>query len=139
MKKQRIFAAIMNVALLSLGTNTNREYNMMLCCLLLSDVYPNLAYSGTSITKPYGKRYKYDFLNRLAILSTNQSQEEVKSTLKNIEKLIGRTDMDKESGLIKIDIDLVIWNNELLKPEDMKRSYIQDLLPTLPPLNNISF
>ena len=37
----------------------------------------------------------------------------------------------KEKGIVKIDIDLVIWNEEVLKPADVSRKYIVDLLPSL--------
>lgn len=122
----------MNIALLSLGSNDNREYNMFLCCRLLSEIYPEIIYSDTSITKPYGKRYKNDFINRLAIIYTKENKNNLIANFKLLEKKMGRTLDDKQKGIIAIDIDLVIWNKEIIKLEDMKRDYIKDLLPTLP-------
>ncbi|NDV67653.1 hypothetical protein D0T66_01915 [Dysgonomonas sp. 25] len=122
----------MNVALISLGSNNNREHNIALCNRLLDDIYPDILYSATSVTKPYGERYQHDFLNQLAVIRTDRPYEEVIDTLKSLEKRIGRTPEDKLLGLVRIDIDLIVWNNKILKPEDMHRSYIHDLLPTLP-------
>ena len=122
----------MNKALLSIGTNEDKEINLDLCHQLLDNFFEQISYSDTSVTTPYGISYKNDFLNQLAIIYTDRKKEEVYKHLKSIEKQIGRTPLDKEKGIVKIDIDLVIWNNEILNPADISRSYIADLLPTLP-------
>lgn len=126
-----IFAPIMNKALLSIGTNEDKELNLDLCHQLLDNSFEQISYSDTSITTPYGNSYKNDFLNQLAIIYTDQKREDVYKLLKSIEIQIGRNPSDKEKGIVKIDIDLVIWNDEILKPADISRSYITDLLSSL--------
>ncbi len=121
----------MNKALISIGTNVNRETNLALCHELLNGAFSEITYSNTSITTPYGNTYKDDFLNQLAFIYTSETKEEILKRLKSIEKKIGRNATDKVNGNVKIDIDLVIWNDEILKPDDMERSYIIDLLPSL--------
>jgi len=118
----------MNKALLSIGTNEERERNLILCHQFLNKEFEDIHYSKTSVTSPYGIVYKEDFLNQLAIIYTKKEREEVALFLKKIEKEIGRNDADKKKGIVKIDIDLVIWNDEVLKPADITRSYIADLL-----------
>lgn len=130
-KIARIFAEVMNKALISIGTNVNREANLALCHELLNAVFPEISYSNTSITTPYGNSYKDDFLNQLAFIYTSEAKEEVHKQLKSIETKIGRNAADKVNGSVKIDVDLVIWNEEVLKPDDMGRSYIADLLSSL--------
>lgn len=120
----------MNKALISIGSNCDRENNLILCRKLLNESFDNILYSQTLITMPYGKVYKNDFLNQLAVIETNENQEEINKKLKSIEKVIGRDRNDKISGYVKIDVDLVIWNNHVLKEEDMKRSYVAELLDT---------
>lgn len=120
----------MNKALISIGSNFDRENNLILCRKLLNESFDNILYSQTLITIPYGKVYKNDFLNQLAVIETNEGQEEINKKLKNIEKIIGRDRNDKISGQVKIDVDLVIWNDHVLKEEDMKRSYVAELLDT---------
>ena len=126
-----IFALFMNKALISLGTNEDREVNLALCHQLLNNIFPEIHYSETSLTSPYGKTYINDFLNQLAVFYTDKEKEEIHDLLKSIEEQIGRHPSDKENGIIKIDIDLVIWNDAILKPNDIKRSYVANLLPTL--------
>lgn len=130
-RNECIFASIMNKALLSIGTNENKEANLALCHQLLNNVFEEIHYSETSITEPYGVKYHNDFLNQLAIAYTEKGKEDICQRLKKIEKEMGRNASDKETGMVIIDIDLVIWNEEILKPTDITRSYIADLLPTL--------
>ena len=126
-----IFASVMNKALLSIGTNEEREKNLVLCHQFLNKEFEDIHYSDTSVTSPYGATYKEDFLNQLAIIHTKKEKEEVVFLLKEAEKEIGRNPADKNKGIVKIDIDLVIWNDKVLKPADITRSYIIDLLPSL--------
>jgi len=126
-----IFASVMNKALICIGTNEERESNLSLCHELLDDAFPDIIYSGTSITTPYGTIYRNDFLNQLALVYTYKEKDEVSKILKSTEKSLGRNSSDKKKGIVKIDIDLVIWNKEVLKPDDLSRDYIIDLLPDL--------
>ena len=128
---ERIFAVDMNKGLISIGTNENREANLAHCKELLNMAFSDITYSDISVTAPYGATYINDFLNQLAVIYTNKSKEDITQLLKSFEKEMGRTMEDKKNGVVKIDIDLVCWNKEILKPEDMKRSYIADLLPSI--------
>ncbi len=126
-----IFACNMNKGLLSIGTNYDRETNLNICHQLLNDLFSDIIYSDTSITTPYGIDYENNFLNQLAVIYTDKNKEEISQLLKSLEKKMGRDSLDKQNGIVKIDIDLVIWNDEILKPADINRSYIADLLPSL--------
>lgn len=121
----------MNKALLSIGTNEDREANLALCHKHLDSLFKDILYSKTSITAPYGHLYKNDFLNQLAVVYTDKGKEDISILLKSLEKELGRNSADKEKGIVKIDIDIVIWNEEVVKPSDISRSYIADLLPSL--------
>ena len=41
---------------------------------------------------------------------------------------MGRLPTHKKEGKIIIDIDLLQWNGEILKPDDFKRDYMKQLL-----------
>lgn len=118
----------MNKALISIGSNEDAEFNLASCRDLLNQHYEGSVYTETSVTAPYGKVYKNNFVNQLAVIYTEKDKAEVSGELKLFEKLLGRRVDDKKLGVVKIDIDLVVWNDEVLKPEDMKRSYVADLL-----------
>lgn len=121
----------MNKGLISIGSNKDKEQNLELCQQLLKAEFGNITFSKTSVTEAYGKTYKDDFLNQLVFIYTDQDKDYTATLLKSIEKKMGRSSEDKKDGKVKIDVDLIVWNNEVLKPEDMKREYIRDLLPDL--------
>lgn len=126
-----IFVFFMNKALISIGSNEDRENNLARCQALLASYFSDIRYSSTSVTSPYGSHYKNDFLNQLALVYTQLEEVSVYNILKQIEKEMGRSISDKEKGIVIIDIDLVIWNEKVLKPIDMERSYVRDLLSDL--------
>ncbi len=118
----------MNEVILSIGSNENKETNLSLCHTMLNNLFGGISYSSTSISKPYGIHYKNDFLNQLARFHTTLDKEQIVATLKDIEVKMGRKAKDKAMGIVKIDIDLIIWNEEILRPNEMDRCYIKDLL-----------
>lgn len=126
-----IFTADMNNGLISIGSNKNRDNNLARCQRVLKRIFPDIIFSNISVTKPYGNNYKNNFINQLASIHTDKEKEEIISILKSLEIDMGRTPSDKEKGIVVIDVDLVTWNNTILKPEDTKRAYIKDLLPDL--------
>ncbi|WP_101689985.1 2-amino-4-hydroxy-6-hydroxymethyldihydropteridine diphosphokinase [Dysgonomonas massiliensis] len=120
----------MNKVLISIGSNFDSNNNIISCRQLLDLYFEHISYSEVCETVPYGKNYKHNFLNQLAIISTEKELSNIKFILKSIEKKLGRDANDKETGLVKIDVDLVIWNQDILKPKDISRAYVKSLLST---------
>ena len=56
------------------------------------------------------------------------SQEEIIDKIKQTERAIGRTPKDKYLGKVVIDIDLLKYGEEILRPQDYEREYVQQLL-----------
>jgi len=67
----------------------------------------------------------------VAIAYTTLSHSEITPLLKAIEKAAGRSKELKAVGIIPIDIDLIQWNDLVLKPEDLTRSYVRKGLDEL--------
>ena len=70
--------------------------------------------------------YQLHFLNRVAVLYSEESPARIKDVLKDIECCIGRKPEDKSCGRVPIDIDLLQWNDQILKAEDLTREYVLD-------------
>lgn len=114
----------MNSLILSLGTNSpDREWQMSHAInrmkqifrkTLVSEVYEVPAHNG--VDAPY--------LNAVMVATTNMDIEEVTAAVKQWETLCGRTPASKQQGVIPIDIDVVVWNDEVLRPVDYSRSYV---------------
>ena len=63
--------------------------------------------------------------NQLAKFSTTLSPDSVHDLFKELERRCGRIPEDKAQGVVKLDIDLLVFDNKILKPEDMEREYIR--------------
>lgn len=114
-----------------MGSNENRAENMSRCRNLLSKDYPDVIFSEMINTEPYGDVYQSDFYNQLASISSVDNVLMVNEKLKRIESEIGRQAEEKSKGIIKIDIDLLVVNGEIVKSEDFERPYISSLFESL--------
>lgn len=118
----------MHKVLLSIGSNSNAYFNMEQATNYLLSYFPNIKFTSTIETEPHGAIYKSFFLNALAYFETNMSKDQLSLQLKTIEKDMGRQPAHKAEGKIIIDIDLAIWDNDVLKPDDFKHGYMQVLM-----------
>ena len=79
-------------------------------------------------TEAIGNGYLSPFSNQLAQFETSLSAEDIRNILKQIEKENGRMPEDKAQGVVKLDIDLLIYDNTILKPDDMEKEFIRQEL-----------
>lgn len=126
----------MHKVLLSIGTNTNACFNLKRAINNLYSNFPNIRFTTITESEPCGANFNGPFLNTLAFFETNMVKDEIMMRLKTIEKSMGRKPNHKAEGKIIIDIDLIKLDNEVLKPEDFKRSYINELLLEIKEITN---
>ena len=82
-------------------------------------------------TEAIGNGYLSPFSNQLALLETSLSAEDIRNILKQIEKENGRLPEDKQQGIVKLDIDLLKYDDSILKPKDMEKDFVQSGLKEL--------
>ena len=66
------------------------------------------------------------FFNMTAVCTTSLPPTGIKQLLKQIETALGRKPEDKAHGIVKIDLDLLAYDGQILKQEDWKRPYVQE-------------
>ena len=120
-----------NKVILCLGSNKNCEENLESAVTLLYAYFGSIRFSEAIYTEPIGLAGCGLFLNQMAVTATESSLEEVKGVLKAMEKRLGRLAEDKQAGIIPIDIDLLLWNETILKPADWEKEYVQQLFRSL--------
>lgn len=120
----------MSTILLSIGSNTFAKTNIDKAKRMLSYVFQNIIFSDPILSEPEDDKYKYLFRNVLASFETDMSQEEIIDKIKQTERAIGRTPKDKYQGKVVIDIDLLKYGEDILRPQDFEREYVQQLLST---------
>src|SRR5690554_2563240 len=119
---------IMSTILLSIGSNTFAKTNIDKAKRMLSYLYPDIVFSQPILSEPEDENFKYLFRNILACFNTNMSQGEVLDKLKQTERAVGRTPKDKYQGKVVIDIDMIKFGDEIIRPQELDKEYIQQLL-----------
>lgn len=111
--------------LLCLGSNLDRHTRMEAARNALVSYFHPIRFSSEMDTEAIGNGYLSPFSNQLALFETSLSAEEVRSILKQIEKENGRLPEDKQQGIVKLDIDLLKYDDTVLKPKDMGNNFVQ--------------
>ena len=111
--------------ILSLGSNYNEQENMEYAVEQLKRLFLSIRFSESYYTDPVGSSYSVGkYLNQVAIAYTGYSVDEIKPMLKEIEAAAGRSPQLKAEGKIPLDVDLVKWSDQVLKPADLQQDYV---------------
>ena len=111
--------------LLCMGSNTNRYAQLSVAREALRATFPHIHFGEMMETEAVGSGFHSPFSNQLAKFSTTLSPDSVHDLFKELERRCGRIPEDKAQGVVKLDIHLLVFDNKILKPEDMEREYIR--------------
>jgi 2-amino-4-hydroxy-6-hydroxymethyldihydropteridine diphosphokinase len=101
----------MNVAYISIGSNINKEANIITCLKKLRNLCAVKEVSLVYETRPVGDKDQESFLNAALILETPLTPEELKSTvLDTVEKALGRRRTEDKNAPRTIDLDISLFN-----------------------------
>ncbi len=121
----------MSTILLTIGSNIFAKTNIDKAKRMLTFLFPDIIFSEPILTEPEEEKYSYLFRNVLAVVNTEMRPEEVIDKIKQTERAVGRTPRDKYLGKVVIDIDLIKYGDNILRPLDYEREYVQRLLSTI--------
>lgn len=79
------------------------------------------------------EKYPSTYINRAAEFSTPLSLDELNSAFKEIEKKMGRTATMRQANIVPIDIDILIYDNITVRPDNLKCNYVVEALKSLKP------
>ena len=99
----------------------------------LREFFPTIRFNKEMTTEAIGEKFLSPFSNQVAKVETSLTIEEVRNLLKKIEKDNGRLPEDKELGIVKLDIDLLKYDDLILKPNDMEKDYVLKGISSLQP------
>lgn len=116
---------------ISLGSNTDGEKHLRRARKELEHFFPDIRYGKACRTCPVAMHNPSLFLNQIAAFRTFLPLQEVKSILKEIETACAALPKDKLHERICLDIDLLRFGEKTLKPEDIKRAYVQEGIAAL--------
>lgn len=114
-----------------LGSNYGPDVNINKARISLKQHFPDIVFGHPVITPSEGDTTAPDYTNQAARFTSTLSIPEIKLIFKDIEAECGRTPQSKSTGLIPLDIDLLIYGSTIVKPRDLNTSYVQKALSSI--------
>ena len=125
----------MNTAIIGVGSNINPETNIELAKEHIASKMILKESSSFIETEPLGYKEQDNFLNGAFLIETEMNLKNLKKILKDIEKKLGRIKTTRKSGPRTIDLDIIIWNDEIVDNDFYKRDFLKksvlELIPKL--------
>jgi len=118
-------------AIIVLGSNIDPETHIYRAIDLLHERFNVLSVSSILRTAPVGITNQADFLNVAAFLETELSHKLLKQRLKDLENEMGRDRTRPKYGPREIDMDIVVWNGEIVDEDYYQREFLQQLVAEL--------
>ena len=125
----------LNEVVIGVGSNIDSENNIKEAKKAV-ELTHNLIKTSTFIeTEPIGCKNQNNFLNGAFLIETEMDTLALKSWLKNLEEKLGRIRSENKDGPRTIDLDIIVWNREVVDNEVYEREFllnsINELLPEL--------
>jgi len=114
-----------STAILGIGSNIDPDDNISRMLRLLSTKVKIVKVSSLIKTPPIGISEQSDFTNGAVKIETKMRREELTNLLKNIEDELGRDRSGPKFGPRTIDIDLIVWNGEIVDEEYYSRDFLK--------------
>jgi 2-amino-4-hydroxy-6-hydroxymethyldihydropteridine diphosphokinase len=115
----------MNIAAIEFGSNINPVRNVKKAKTLIKERFKIIKESALLRTKPFGVNNQDDYINCAVLIETEKSIEEIKSILNEIEISLGRKKGPDKYAPRTIDLDIVVWNNEIVNIDYKEREYVR--------------
>ena len=118
-----------HVCLICMGANRDSERNLAAAVRELARLF-TLRQVGQPVRTPAedGVKGAEDYFNQAVVLETELGREETEAVFKTIERQLGRSPADKQSGSVPLDIDLLQYDSLTLRPDDWRKSYVRKAL-----------
>ncbi|WP_010663836.1 2-amino-4-hydroxy-6-hydroxymethyldihydropteridine diphosphokinase [Marinilabilia salmonicolor] len=120
-----------NETIIALGSNIDAQHNIGKAIDQLQTHFQLRKVAGPIVTSPIGITDQPDFLNAVALIQTALSIEELVSVLKKIENEMGRDRSRAKFGPREIDLDVLIWNGEVVDDDYYERDFLRQLVAEL--------
>ena len=115
----------MNTAIIGVGSNIDAERNVSAARRMLGEKLNVLGESEFVRTRPIGSREQQDFLNGSLLVKTRLGRKQLKTLLKGVEIALGRGVKEDRYGPRKMDLDILVWNGEIVDPDVYEREFLR--------------
>ena len=116
----------MNRVIIGIGSNINPQKNIETAQKMIAEKQLLLAQSQFVETEPIGYLKQLNFFNGVIFIETRYEREELKKQLKELEVKLGRIRTENKYGPRTIDLDIVVWNGEIVDADVYERDYLRN-------------
>lgn len=117
---------IMNRVIVAIGSNIHPEKNIPEALKILGAKYHLLKTASLRKTLPIGFTDQPDFMNSASLVETLLDKDAFNRELKHIEALLGRVRTSNKFGPRTIDLDIVVWNGEIVDDDFYTRDFLKE-------------
>ncbi|MCB1947784.1 2-amino-4-hydroxy-6-hydroxymethyldihydropteridine diphosphokinase [Nitrosomonas sp.] len=125
-----------NECIIGIGSNINPEIHIESVLAILHREVIVKAVSAWVKTSPIGITSQNDFVNGAVKVQTPLSREAFKAYLKQLEHRLGRNRTLSKFGPRVIDLDIIVWNNEIVDEDYYTRDFVRNSVNELRTANN---
>ena len=111
--------------IIGIGSNIEPEQNIAATLFFLRQEQEFVSVSSLIKTSPIGIPDQPDFMNGAAKILTTMEIADFKSYLKVIEDRLKRDRTTPKYGPRTIDLDIVIWDGEIIDPDYFSRDFLK--------------
>ena len=122
---------LLNICIIGIGSNIGADENIRKMIDLLGLQVEIVSISSFVKTKHIGIDDQPDFTNGAVKVKTELSVTELKSVLVKIEDSLGRDRTASRYGPRTIDLDIIVWNDEIIDPDYFTRDYLKSTVQEL--------
>ena len=128
----------MRQVFVSIGSNIDPRNNIEEARIILGNLF-DCTFSGLYETRAEGFEGN-DFINSVVAFETDLQLVELRDKLKQIEKKMGRTDIQKGMSDRIIDLDIILYGDQVIEDDDfdIPSKDIENYLFVLEPLAEIA-
>lgn len=121
----------MNRVIVSIGSNIDPDEHIRRMLDILRAESCLIGVSEFVRTKPIGIENQPDFVNGAALIETPLDRPELTRYLKSVEDRLGRDRSQARFGPRTIDLDIVVWNNQVVDDDYHTRDFIRKAAASL--------
>lgn len=118
--------------IICLGSNFQAGEHLAAARKMIAVLAGDVVWGDTLTTAAEPARDNVTYQNCAVLLTSEKEIEEVKALFKDMERQAGRTPESKRLGIIPLDIDILTYDNQVIKAEDLRKKYVQLILRSLP-------
>ncbi len=122
-----------NKVVIGVGSNIEPSKNIREAQNAIANHFNLVKTSSLIETEPIGCKDQANFINCALLIETQLDSAALKSWLQDLEKKLGRIRTDNKYGPRTIDLDIVVWNEEIVDAEVYERDFLQNSISELLP------